>query len=423
MATGISLRDATESTGQVQLAYDGKRYESDILNGEPARPALILGTEGPNRLYYGENLRTLLHLLDSPLAGKIRCVYIDPPFASKKTYLDRNAKHAYHDGLSGSGYVEFLRQRLIVLRELLAEDGSIFVHLDQTMVFEIKLILDEVFGRENFRNFITRKKCSIKNYTRKTFGNIADHLLYYSKGSKPVWNRIYDPWDEKSMRREYPCVDPQTGRRFKKVPLHAPNIRNGETGQPWRGMAPPPGKHWQYRPSRLEEMDANGEIYWSPTGNPRRKVYFDQSEGIPAQDIWMKFRDPYNQNVRITGYPTEKNHQLVLRCIQACSNESDIVLDAFAGSGTSLEAAHELGRRFIGIDREPAAIRAAVKRLRNGREKMGDFVSAAQDAPLFEMHGQIPFGLHAEKIEPAFESELAGYWTPSEAPLEVCSPA
>lgn len=96
------------------------------------------------------------------------------------------------------------------------------------------------------------------------------------------------------------------GLRYKKVPVRAPGVRNGKTGDPWRGTMPPPGKHWQYTPDKLDELDANGEIYWSPNGNPRRKVYLDQSEGVPVQDIWVEFRDAHNQMIEITGYPTKK---------------------------------------------------------------------------------------------------------------------
>lgn len=289
-------------------------------------------------------------------------------------FVDRDTNHAYNDHLEGAEYIESLRHRLILLHDLLATNGSIFVHLDQNMVFETKLIMDEVFGRENFRNFITRKKCNTKNYTRNSFGNIADHILFYSKTTENTWNRPYDPWTEEKIEEEYPCVDESSGRRYKKVPVHAPGIRRGETGRRWRGKLPPKGKHWQYPPSKLDALDAAGEIYWSPNGNPRRKVFFDQSKGIPAQDIWMGFRDAHNQNVRITGYPTEKNFELVSRLIAATTNPGDLVLDCYCGSGTTLEAAALLGRRFIGIDNSIAAINATVKRLREGRKAMGDFV-------------------------------------------------
>jgi adenine-specific DNA-methyltransferase len=278
--------------------------------------------------------------------------------------MSKNQKDAYTDLLTGADYIEFMRERLILLRELLAEDGSIYVHLDGNAVFEIKLILDEIFGAKNFRNFITRKKCNSKNYTRKTYGNISDYVLFYTKSDNYIWNRPFEEWDEDKILKEYPCVEKETGRRFKKVPIHAPGVRNGETGKIWRGMMPPKGKHWQYTPEKLDELDAKGEIYWSPTGNPRRKVYFDLSEGIPVQDIWLDYLDAYNQNIKVTGYPTEKNLSLLHRIIETSSNKGDLVLDCFCGSGTTLLASDMLSREWIGIDNSPLAVDTVIQRLR-----------------------------------------------------------
>ncbi len=172
-----------------------------------------------------------------------------------------------------------------------------------------------------------------------------------------------------------------------KVPVHAPGERNGETGKLWRGKLPPPGKHWQYPPSVLDEMDARGEIYWSPNGNPRRKIYLDESNGIPAQDIWLHFRDAHNQNINVTGYPTEKNLQMLQRIVHASSNEGDLVLDCFAGSGTTLVAAERAGRRWIGVDSGIKAIETTLRRLAQGSEPMGDYVKGkngkAKGATLF----------------------------------------
>ncbi|GAB4452462.1 MAG: hypothetical protein Fur0044_47560 [Anaerolineae bacterium] len=150
-------------------------------------------------------------------------------------------------------------------------------------------------------------------------------------------------------------------------------------------MNPPPGKHWQYPPKTLDEMDARGEIYWSPNGNPRRKVYLDESSGVPVQDIWLEFRDAHNQNIKITGYPTEKNPDLLARIIEASSNPGDLVLDCFAGSGTTLDVAARLGRRWIGIDNSPEAIKTTLRRFATGLERMGDFVAQRPSNPVQPM--------------------------------------
>jgi adenine-specific DNA-methyltransferase len=145
-------------------------------------------------------------------------------------------------------------------------------------------------------------------------------------------------------------------------------------------MKPPLGKHWQFPPHVLDEMDSNGEIHWSSNGNPRRKIYLDNSQGIPVQDIWWDMRDAHNQNIKITGYPTEKNANLLTRIISTSSNPGDLVLDCFSGSGTTLGAASQLNRLWIGIDNSPEAIAATLKRFAKGVEAMGDFVDKKQTA-------------------------------------------
>jgi adenine-specific DNA-methyltransferase len=364
----------------VHLSYEGKRAKQEILATPPAVCRQLwpgdTGQAAINRLYYGDNLPVLAALLnDRRVRGQVRLVYIDPPYATKSVFQSRNQTDAYVDLLEGAHYLEFLRERLILLRELLADDGSIYIHLDDNMAFLAKAVMDEVFGRANFRNWIVRKKCNPKNYTRKAYGNVADYILFYTKTEDYVWHRPVDAWTEERALKEYQYIEAGTGRRYKKVPVHAPGVRNGETGQTWRGTKPPPGKHWQYPPRTLDEMDARGEIYWSPTGNPRRKIYLDKSEGIPVQDIWLDYRDAHNQNIHVSGYPTEKNPHLLSRIIGASSNEGDLVLDCFSGSGTTLSVSAHQGRHWIGIDSSAEAIRATLRRFGKGLEPMGDFVS------------------------------------------------
>jgi adenine-specific DNA-methyltransferase len=263
---------------------------------------------------------------------------------------------------------------LIILRQLLDPRGSQYLHQDETMAFAMKDLMDEIFGPASFRTWITRKKSNRKNFTRNQYGNISDYILFYTRTDDYVWNRPLEPWTEEWASREYRHIEKETGRRYKRVPVHAPGTRNGETGKPWRGKQPPPGKHWQYPPRVLDELDAKGEIYWSPNGNPRRKIYFDRSQGVPVQDIWLDCRDAHNQMIEVTGYPTEKPVELLRRIISASSDAGDLVLDCFAGSGTTLVVAEELGRRWIGVDSGGEAIATTVRRLARGTEPMGDFV-------------------------------------------------
>jgi adenine-specific DNA-methyltransferase len=222
---------------------------------------------------------------------------------------------------------------------------------------------------------ITRKKCKTKNFTKNSFGNISDYILFYTKSNNYVWNKQFEKWTNDKILKEYPFIEEVTGRRHKRVPIHAPGTRNGETGKMWRGMMPPEGKHWQFTPAKLDELDSNGEIYWSSNGNPRRKVYLDQSEGIALQDIWLDYLDINNQNTHTTGYPTEKNIDMLKRIILASSNENDLVMDCFAGSGTTLVAANELNRSWIGVDIGNEAIKVIINRFQNGTQTLDEHIS------------------------------------------------
>ncbi|MEA3310647.1 MAG: site-specific DNA-methyltransferase, partial [candidate division WOR-3 bacterium] len=389
-------------------AIDAKPTETQILWQPYEEKGLP-----PNRLYFGDNLPILATLLeDSSVSGKVTLAYIDPPFATRSVFKSRAQKDAYHDLLEGENYVKFMEERLILLREILSKEGSIYVHLDENMAFEIKIVMDQIFGKSNFRNWIIRKKCNPKNYTRKKYGNIADYILFYTKSNKYVWNRPYQPWTSERAKQEYQYVEKETGRRYKKVPIHAPGTRNGKTGKPWKGMLPPPGKHWQFPPLILDEMDARGEIYWSPSGNPRRKIYLDESNGVPIQDIWLDFKDAHNQNIKITGYPTEKNPDMLAQIIQTSSNPGDLVLDCFSGSGTTLAVADKLVRRWIGVDNSVEAISTTLRRFTKGTEPMGDFVSKKKATI---KHGRLFYQgpLQAQKEEVEIIKDFCLYVTES----------
>jgi adenine-specific DNA-methyltransferase len=392
MATGVTSNNWTKETHIItdevftgdykyELKYEGKTSENEIIKAKAKNEyELIIGNNHNNNLFFGDNLDVMSFLIHQKnLKGKVKLVYIDPPYGTNSVFQSRNQKDSYKDDLIGSHFIEFIRRRLILIRELLSDDGSIYLHLDNNMTFQMKVILDEVFGAKNFRGFITRKKCSNKNSTKKTYGNISDYIIFYSKTENFTWHRATDAWTDEKVLKEYPCVDEKSGRRYEKVPIHAPGIRNGETGKEWRGMLPPQGKHWQYTPTRLDEFDAKGEIYCSATGNPRRKVFLDEDKGIPVQDIWLDVQDSLNQSIKITGYPTEKNPYLLERIIKASSNKGDIVMDCFAGSGTTLDLAEQLGRKWIGIDNSSEAISNIFSRFYKGLEEMGDYVNKIID--------------------------------------------
>jgi adenine-specific DNA-methyltransferase len=364
------------ATGVPKTKWNGDLQVSNSDNGNFTYHPVWRNGNSANRLYYGDNLVVMQDLIkDKTIKNKIRLIYIDPPYATNSVFQTRKQQDAYTDLLTGNDYVNFMRERLLLMKELLADDGSIYVHLDNKMVFHIKVLMDEVFGANNFRSMITRKKCKSKNFTKNSFGNISDYILFYTKSNYYVWNKQYDQWTDDKIVKEYPFIEEGTGRRHKRVPIHAPGKRNGETGKMWRGMMPPEGKHWQFTPDKLDELDNNGEIYWSSTGNPRRKVYLDESNGIALQDIWLDYLDINNQNTQTTGYPTEKNLDMLKRIILASSNAGDLVLDCFAGSGTTLVAADELNRNWIGVDIGNEAIKIMLNRFQNGTQTLEEHIS------------------------------------------------
>ena len=325
-----------------------------------------------NSFILADNFFVLNHLIEH--GRKATLFYLDPPYGTGLDFHSRDLEHAYKDDMGFSAYLEFMRRRLILMRECMTDDGSIYVHIGHQMLAHLKVLMDEIFGVDNFRNLITRRKCSSKNFTRKQFANINDFILFYSKGRSYKWNQPgIDPKPE-WIEKEYPKID-KLGRRFKLVPIHAPGTRNGETGLSWRGMLPPPGKHWQYRPSKLEELERQGDIHWSRNGNPRRKVYWSSGNKVALTDYWDMYRDAHHQSIKITGYPTEKNFEMIKTIVGASSDEGDLVIDPFCGSGTTMHAARDLGRLYIGIDASFIAAKSALRRMRHGLEPMGDYVN------------------------------------------------
>lgn len=350
------------------IAYDNKKQEKDILEKTPrAELKSVSGKGTKNKLIHGDNLFVLKTLLDTH-ANQIDLIYIDPPFATNghfkisedraNTISSSNGDAiAYSDTLVGADFLEFLRERLIFLRELLSERGSIYLHIDYKIGHYVKLIMDEVFGRGMFRNDIARIKCNPKNFDRKAYGNIKDLILFYSKSESPIWNDPRIPFSEEDKERLFKKIGTD-GRRYTTIPLHAPGeTSNGNTSKEWKGIKPPKGRHWRTDPAILEEWDKQDLIEWSVNGVPRKKIFLDEKEGKKMQDIW-EFKDS-----QYPQYPTEKSLDLLKFIVEASSNEGDLVLDCFCGSGTTLVASQLLNRNWIGIDKSEQAIKVAKKRL------------------------------------------------------------
>ena len=397
MATGISRREQHSIDAKtaldfhdnplplpneeaiVTLSYTSKAQVEDITRCHSCNFIQVDKNEQhsirripDNTFVLGDNFVVLNCLLHE--GTKVTLFYLDPPYGTGLNFESRNLEHAYKDNMADAPYLEFMRQRLILMRECLTDDGSIYVQIGHKMLAHLKILMDEIFGAENFRNLITRRKCSSKNFTRNQFANLNDYILFYSRSKRYKWNQPGIAPDATWIEREYPRKD-QLGRRYKLVPVHAPGTRKGETGQPWRGKLPPPGKHWQYIPTRLDKLDWQGDIHWSRNGNPRRKVYWTVGKKTALTDYWDKYRDAHHQSVKITGYPTEKNLEMLKVIVGASSEPDDLVVDPFCGSATTLHAARDLGRRYLGIDASFSAARATLRRMRRGLEPMGDFVN------------------------------------------------
>ncbi|MCF0216897.1 MAG: site-specific DNA-methyltransferase [Fibrobacteraceae bacterium] len=331
-----------------------------------------------NILIQGDNLDALIYLRDNlNLRHSVDLVYIDPPFATGGEFkTDANGRVAtissssqgeiaYSDKLKGKDFIEFLRERIVIIHDLLSDEGSFYLHIDYKIGHYVKVMLDEIFGMEHFRNDITRIKCNPKNFSRIGYGNIKDMVLFYTKGKKPIWHEPQVPMSDEDISKLYSKVD-KDGRRYTTVPIHAPGeTKDGKSSQPFKGILPPPGRHWRCNVEELEKLDAQGLIEWSSKGNPRRINYADEHHQKKLQDIW-NFKDPIKPK-----YPTEKNHEMLQTIIKASSDEQSIVLDCFAGSGGTLVEANNLNRRWIGVDKSNTAINTIRKNL----QENGVFVS------------------------------------------------
>lgn len=322
-----------------------------------------------NLLLLSENLHALQYLLEvENLAKKVDLVYIDPPFATGMNFTitqgraatisnSKTGDIAYKDTLKGDEFLDFLSERLVLLRELLSDRGSIYLHIDYKIGHYVKVLMDKIFGMENFRNDISRIKCNPKNFARIGYGNVKDMILFYSKAANPIWNEPYQAYDESDIEKLFPKKD-KNNRRYTTVPIHAPGeTLNGKSSQAFNGIFPPKGRHWRTDVETLQQWDREGLIEWSSAGNPRKIIYADERKGKRVQDIW-EYKDP-----QYPDYPTEKNMELIERIVQTSSDEGSLVLDCFCGSGTTLVAAQNNGRKWIGVDQSPLAIDVTRKRL------------------------------------------------------------
>ncbi len=343
-----------------------KTYRVETNTKFTLNPIGAVNKNAHGDMFWGDNLLVMQELLKS-YKNKIDLIYIDPPFGTNNAFKigdnrtatishSKQDNLAYADTLTGDDFLFFLQQRLQVMYPLLSPSGSIYVHIDYKMGHYVKVIMDDIFGTHNFRGDICRIKCNPKNFNRKGFGNIKDVILFYSKSGDFIWNEQKMPLAESDIHKLYPKLDAQ-GNRYTTIPLHAPGeTKNGVTGGKFKGISPPAGRHWRTDPAIMCEWDNNGLIEWSKNGVPRKKVYYTLGKGVKIQDVW-EFKDPQNPM-----YPTEKNHKMLDLIIKTSSNPNSIVMDCFAGSGSTLLAAQNNNRKWIGIDCSHESIKTIDKR-------------------------------------------------------------
>lgn len=351
----------------MELLFDGKKSYNDVLiKAYYAKKKIEIA--GNSFVVHGDNFVVMASLL-TEFRGKIDLIYIDPPFNTEQVFsvskdrvstISRSKKGeiAYSDVMSKDAFLNFMYERFVLIRELLSEKGSLYVHIDTKMGHYFKVMLDEIFGDECYKNDITRIKSNPKNFDRKAFGNQKDMILFYSKTQKNIWNDVRQMYSSVELEKRFSKKD-ENGRRYTTIPLHAPgeSSSSSPTGQPWRGMDPPKGRHWRTDPNEFDRLDAMGLIEWSSTGNPRIKKYADEHKGKKIQDVW-EYKDP-----QYPLYPTEKNLDMLELIIQQSSNEGSYVMDCFAGSGSTLLAAATNNRKFIGIDKSNVAMTVIKNRL------------------------------------------------------------
>jgi DNA modification methylase len=358
----------------------------------------------PNRLIWtNDNLVALQTLLDERdpgtrdyrYRGKVDLVYIDPPFMVNNDFRADNSidieldddvqakkepslveilayKDTWRQGLDS--FLTMLRRRLELLKQLLAPTGSIYVHLDWHAVHYVKVLMDEIFGYENFQNEIVWKRSSAHSDAgqgSRHFGRVLDTILFYANGGPSYWQHQFVPYDLEYVASDYKRLDPD-GRRYRIGDLSGPG---GEAkGNPYYeflGVS----RYWRYSKESMEELYRQGRIIQTKPGAvPQYKRYLDEMPGVALQNIWTDCAGINNRSAEVLGYPTQKPVALLERIIAASSPPGGVVLDCFVGSGTACEAAERLGRRWIGIDNGKFAVHLARKRLiqLHGQPRIGE---------------------------------------------------
>lgn len=241
-------------------------------------------------------------------------------------------------------YLVMMTSRLVELHRVLKPTGSLYLHCDPTASHYLKVVLDTVFGPQNFRNEIVWKRTSGHSDATR-YGSVHDVILYYGKAEAATWNPTFQAYDKDYVEQYYRFQDPD-GRRWMSGDLGAAGLSGGGYEYEWKGVT----RVWRTPRTTMERLESEGRLYYTRNGIPRLKRYLDESKGLPGQDLWTDIESLRSWHQEKLGYPTQKPLALMERIISASSNAGDVVLDPFCGCGTAIAAAQKLGRRWIGID-------------------------------------------------------------------------
>lgn len=383
MSDQKDMQAIAKAKGRPMLTWVGKK-PLDKIEYFPAQEKEVYGdlsAQEFNKLFWGDNLQVLSHLLRE-YRGKVDLTYIDPPFDSRADYVKKITfrgeqiageqqnlleEKQYTDIWENDEYLQFMYERILILRELLSENGVLFLHCDWTKGAYLKCILDEVFGTENSIASISWRRSSSGKTTTKSVIDNTDLLFGYSKGSTFTYNPIYTELSD-TTKAMYKYDDNDGRGKYRLYPLQKTNTRTPGTtydfidneGRKW----PCPAKGWRMTQDKLKALENDNRLFKNAK-TIAEKAYWNErdNDGKLADNIWVDVFNLQGGNPEITSYPTQKPETLVQRIVSAYSNDSDLVLDCFCGSGTTLAVAQKLGRRWIGCDINIGAIQTTTKRL------------------------------------------------------------
>ncbi|SDJ00630.1 site-specific DNA-methyltransferase [Alteribacillus bidgolensis] len=368
--------------GYPMLGWKGKRP----FRSTQYYPAQLKETHGEpvdgwlNKILWGDNLQVMSHLLKE-YRGKVNLVYIDPPFDSKADYrktvrikgTDTESSYnvfeekQYTDIWTNDEYLQFIYERLILIKELLSSNGSIYLHCDYHKSHLLRCLMDEIFGPQNFINEIIWKRRGGALNNSKSFGTITDTIFIYSKTDKYTFNPIRTKESEEAKKyiEERFVYRDEDGRLYSRDPVTNPSSNPSPSlVYEYKGYKSP-AKGWAFAIETMRKWDKEGRLYFPSDKSKRirRKTFLDEYEGQPVQNLWTDIHVINSQANEYLDYPTQKPESLIERIIKTSSNEGDLVFDCFMGSGTTQAVALKLGRRFIGSDINLGAVQTTTKRL------------------------------------------------------------